>query len=73
MTEQLSSTEGMTPEQIVAALSEGRLSDYCKTPNKRSRGWDGAVLRNMTPEQIAVAVTSGELDEILGTSSAVNR
>jgi hypothetical protein len=60
---------GMTPEQIAAAVHDGRLNAYLGRPVPAAVG-DGQLteqqLTAMSPEQIADAYTRGRCDRLLG-------
>lgn len=51
--EQLTSTAGMSPDEIVKATAEGRLNDYLRRTTKKPKA------EKLTPEQIERFV-SGE-------------
>jgi hypothetical protein len=64
--EQLTSTDGMTPDQIAEAFREGRLDAYLRTPTRRTTAAD-RVLKTMSGEQILAAIDDGTLDALLAS------
>ena len=73
MPKQLTSTEGMSPDEVNEALKEGRLNGLLGAPvsppsdGPKNREW----VKKASVEQIAVALACGELDDLLeGTPDA---
>jgi hypothetical protein len=64
-TVQLTSTAGMSADEIAAAAVDGRLNAYLRTPNSGRTTAADKLLRVMTPEQIAAALEDGTLDMLL--------
>ena len=61
MGDDILTTEGMTPSEIVEAATSGRLDDYLQAPNRPPRG-DEAPTRGKRPEEIQRMLDEGELD-----------